>query len=66
MNMLPVATPGPSTTVTAGVFTGTGRDSDSEFSLIIISLSSLFGVPMLACLRGSRLEPSTELNYVVA
>ena len=24
--------------------------------------SSLFGVPMLACLRGSRLEPSTELN----
>ena len=23
---------------------------------------SLFGVPMLACLRGSRLEPSTGLN----
>ena len=25
--------------------------------------SSLFGVPMLACLQGSRLEPSTELNH---
>ena len=24
--------------------------------------SSLFGVPMLACLRGSRLESSTELT----